>query len=164
MIVGYKCFNKGLINRYGCKFEVGKIYHIKGKIKFGNNGNGFHICLNLEDTLRYYDAMNEEVDIAQVICYGSIIENSDEYYGYYDMYACEYMIITKVLTRKDIIAYAIKLNSESAKRFISLFRLTPEEILLFKTKYQKNDNVLNFISYYQENDLEVFKGKLEINK
>ena len=48
MIKGYKCFNKGLINRYGKKFEVGKIYHQDGDIKFGINGNGFHMCSNLE--------------------------------------------------------------------------------------------------------------------
>ena len=43
-IIGYKAFDKGLINRYGTKFEVGKIYIAEGAIKFGNQGNGFHLC------------------------------------------------------------------------------------------------------------------------
>lgn len=34
MVGGYKCFDKGLINRYGKKFEIGKIYHVVGIVKF----------------------------------------------------------------------------------------------------------------------------------
>lgn len=34
MVEGYKCFDKGLINRYGEKFEIGKIYHVVGIVKF----------------------------------------------------------------------------------------------------------------------------------
>ncbi len=60
-MIGYKCFNSDLTNRYGSKFEVGKTYHAKGDIKFGNNGNGFHMCKNMEDTLRYFDAFNDNV-------------------------------------------------------------------------------------------------------
>ena len=55
-MLGYKCFNENLTNRYNTKFEIGKIYHVNGNIKFGNNGNGFHICKNLEDTLRYFNS------------------------------------------------------------------------------------------------------------
>ena len=35
-------------NNYGKKFSVGKIYITSGTIKFGNNGNGFHLCKNIE--------------------------------------------------------------------------------------------------------------------
>lgn len=87
MIIGYKCFDVGLINRYGMKFDVGKDYHVSNEIKYQNNG--FHMCTNLEDTLRYFDAMNGEVEIAKVIGYGSIDEYDDEYNGFYEMYAVE---------------------------------------------------------------------------
>ena len=159
---GYKCFKKGLIDNYGHQYEVGKIYHVNGDIKFGDRGNGFHICSNLEDTLRYFDAMNEEIDITKVIGYGNVIKRDDEYNGFYDMYSCEYMAITKVLKRDEIITYALNLNKENVKRFISLFRLTKEEILLFKAKFSKDEDVLDHISYYQEKDLNVFRRKLKL--
>ena len=56
-------FNDDLTNRYGTKFEVGKTYHANGDIKFGNDGNGFHMCKNIEDTLRYFDAFNDNIRI-----------------------------------------------------------------------------------------------------
>ena len=62
MIEGYKCFSEGLVNRYGVKFEIGKIYHTENEVKY--QYNGFHMCANLEDTLRYFDAMDDTVDIA----------------------------------------------------------------------------------------------------
>ena len=89
MIKGYKCFNKNLINRYGIPFEVGKTYKVDGNISFGNNGNGFHMCVNLEDTLRYFDGFNTEIDICEVIGDGNFVLFEDNYYGYYDMYSFE---------------------------------------------------------------------------
>ena len=77
MIIGYKCFNKGLTNRYGYKFEVGKEYIRTGEIKFGNNGNGFHFCKNIEDTFRYFNAMEEEVEICLVIGHGTYEKYED---------------------------------------------------------------------------------------
>lgn len=159
MIIGYKAFHKGLINCFNQKLKVGKIYHANGDIKFKKNG--FHICANLEDTLKYFDAMTEDIDIAKVICYGNIDKYDDEFYGYYNMYSCEYMIIDRVLTRKEIINYALNLDSERVKKFISLFKLTREELLLFKNKFEQHEQVLEYIKYYQENDKEVFKRKLE---
>ena len=156
MFVGYKCFNKGLVNRYGILFEVGKTYHADGEILFGNDGNGFHVCKNLEDTLRYFDAMNGEVDIALVRCYGKYAQYEDEYNGYYDMYAFEYMTILKVLSHDEIIEYALRLTDNEVKRFISGYRLTPQEIAIFKDKFSKYQQVLNTISYYQEGDIEAF--------
>ena len=156
MLTGYKCFDKGLINRYGQKFEVGKVYHCSKDIKFGNIGHGFHICKNLEDTLRYFDAMKGEIDICLVECFGKYHEYEDDYYGYYDMFAFENIIIKKVLTREEIIEYALNLPAFKVVRFISLFKLTPEEIILFKNKYQKDHDVINTIAYYQEGDLNAF--------
>ena len=161
MLSGYKCFNKGLTNRYGKKFEVGTLYHCDKDIKFGNNGHGFHMCKNLEDTLRYFDAMNEEIDICKVICNGEIDHYNDEYNGYYDMYAAEYMFIEKILSREEIISYALNLTDYQIKRFISLFKLTDEEKKLFIDKFNVFPDVLDYIAYYQNNDKEVFKRRIK---
>ena len=149
-IYGYKCFNRGLINRYGKQFEVGRTYHMDGEIKFGNDGNGFHMCMNLEDTLRYFDAMNNDVDICRVKGSGKFCKGIDEYNGYYYMYAFENMYIEKQLIREEIIAYGLNLHEMRAKRFVSQFKLTQDEIAIFKEKFKKSYIVLDTIAYYQE--------------
>ncbi len=157
MIVGYKCFNEGLVNRYGKKFELGMKYRVYDEIRFRENG--FHLCTNLEDTLRYFDAMNEKVEIAKVLGFGNIDIYNDEYNGFYDMYAVEYMEIMHVLTRDEIINYAIHLPVERLRRFISLYRLTKDEIIAFKQKYSNIPAILMTIEYYQENNIKVFEKK-----
>ena len=64
--IGYKCFNKDMTNRYGVAFLVGGIYSSDKVPKFGNEGHGFHFCKNLEDTFRYFPAMEEEVSVCMV--------------------------------------------------------------------------------------------------
>ena len=65
-IRGYKAFNKDMTNRYGVEFKVGSVYEVEGDARFGNDGNGFHFCKRLEDTLRYFDGMGDEIQIAEV--------------------------------------------------------------------------------------------------
>lgn len=65
-VIGYKCFHEDLTNRYGIHFKVGHIYFAQDLVQFGNFGNGFHLCKNMEDTLRYFDAMNQAVCICKV--------------------------------------------------------------------------------------------------
>ncbi len=158
-IKGYKCFNEDLTNRYGQKFEVGKTYHVDGEISFGNNGNGLHMCTHLEDTLRYFDARNGKIAICEVTGFGTLAEGEDDFYEFYDMYACEYLSVDKLLTREEIIAYGLNLYEQRTTRFISLMKLNPEEKELFKEKYKNNLNVMEYIAYYQEGDTEVFKRK-----
>lgn len=158
-IIGYKCFNNDMTNRYGMKFDVGKIYLTKGIIKFGINGNGFHLCKNIEDTLRYFDAMNNPVNICIVKGSKNIVNYYDEYNGYYDMFAVEQIEILKKLTRKEIIDTAIDLNDIRIKRFISGYRLNRNEINLFKEKFKNCNDVLDVISYYQEEKLDVYTKK-----
>ena len=158
-VKGYKCFNKGLVNRYGLIFEVGKTYHTDENIQFGNEGHGFHMCKRMEDTFRYFDTLNGQIDICEVTGSGKIHEVADEYNGYYDMYACEYLRIDKLLTREEIIYYGLNLYKEAVCRFIQTLKLTPEEIALFKIKYKNDAEVLAYLAYYQENDKEVFERK-----
>ena len=160
-VVGYKAFNKDLTNRYGKKFEVGKIYIAPGIIKFGNNGNGFHLCRNMEDTFRYFDP--ENMTLCEVIGSGEMDEGIDHYYGFYDMYAVERLKVLKELRRLEIIEQGLKLNEVRAERFVSLFPLTREEIILFKEQFRRYSNVLDAIAYHQEENEKIYykrKGML----
>ena len=158
MIVrGYKCFNKDFTNRYGVKFEVGKIYIADSQVKSGLNGKKYRLCKNLEDTFRYFDAVNYDIKICEVIGSGNVVTYIDEYYGYYDMYAVEKIKIKKELIHEEIISYGLNLNPTSVKRFIQGFKLMEEEIIMFKEKFKNEQSVLDTIAYYKENNKEVYK-------
>ena len=133
-IYGFKAFNKGLINKYGIKFTEGQIYTVKGQILFGHNG--FHFCLNIEDCFRYFDAQNEDIDVAYVKGFGKIVKYDDEYYGYYDMFASEKIEIVKVLTREEIINIVLKRPDYCQLRFIRDFKLAKEERKKFNISKQ----------------------------
>ena len=129
-VIGYKGFNKDFTNRYGNKFEVGEVYHATGEIKWGNDGNGFHMCSNIEDCFRYVSS--DSSIMTEVIGYGDVKKYDDEYYGYYDMYVCEYMRIIRVISREEIINMMLHTYLERRNRFIRDFNLTKEEKKLFE--------------------------------
>ena len=156
IIKGYKAFNKDRTSRYNTPYEEGKIYQVNGPLKFGNSGNGIHFCKRLEDTLRYFPAMEEEIAIAQVTGIGEIVEYYDDYYGYYDMYAARKLKIDKFLERDEIIEMFLSLHDDRVKRFVSGFKLTEEEIKMFKETFQTEEKVLKAIAYYQENERDVY--------
>ena len=161
-VIGYKCFNKDLTNRYGMKFEVGKTYVDNGIIRFGDKGHGFHMCERLEDTLRYFDAMDGQVSICLVKGSGTIVEEYDDFNGYYNMYSTSVLEIIKELSRDEIIDMAILFNEIRVERFLSCFRLNDYEISLFKDKFANNYSVISYIGYYQENDYNAFKKKVKL--
>lgn len=160
MIKGYKAFDENLQNRYKNQFEIGKIYHCFGDAVYGNNGNGYHFCLKLEDTLRYVDAINGEVKIVAVLGYGNIVKYDDEYNEYYDMYAATSIELLHELSREDIIDYVKNISPYRVKRFIQGYKLTEEEIKFFKNKYYNDSEIIDAIAYYQENNYEVYKKRL----
>lgn len=161
-VLGYKIFNNNFTNRYGIKFKVGKIYIAQGEIKFGNNGNGFHMCKNIEDTFRYFDALNKDVKICEVKGSGEIDESFDDYNEYYDIYSVEKLEILKLLTRKEIIDIGYNLNELRAERFVSGFRLTKEEIEKFKEKFYNSQRVLDTIEYYQNKKYDIHKKGVKV--
>ena len=154
---GYKCFNGDLTNRYGAQFEVGKEYQ-KTNIKFGNDGHGYHMCKNLVDTFRFFDS--EDCVVAEVTGWGKYEKYDDDYYGYDDMYAFEHMRIERVLSRDDIIEIMLNSYTQTVKRFIQTFKLTPEEVELFHNKFNSNKSddleVLRYLLYYCVGDTDVF--------
>ena len=155
-IRGYKAFNANLTNRYGASFKEGGKYSVSGDAVFGNHGNGFHFCERLEDTLRYFDAMDGEIAICEVIGSGDIVEYSDEYYGYYDMFAATELEVLKALTREEIINMYLSVPSHRMVRFVQGFRLDPLEKELMRCCYADDIDVLNAISYYQDGDIDVY--------
>lgn len=162
MIQGYKSFSLNKENNYGFKFEEGLTYHIDGDIVFGTKGNGFHFAKNIEDTLRYsIDNKQRDIVIAEVIGYGTIVEGSDEYYGYYDMYSVSDLKIVKFLTREEVLEIAINLSVYRMKRFVSLFKLNEDEINLFYGIYHEVDLA---IEYYQLGNKEVYQKEYKLRK
>lgn len=155
IIFGFKAFNNGLVNHYGFKYEINKLYHTNKDLKFGNEGHGFHMCKNIEDVFRYYDSENSEVCI--VMGFGDKILYEDEYNGYYEMYVTEYMIIEKILTREEIISYILNLNPDRVTRFISLFKLTDKEKNIFQKNFKKEKALQKYLDYYQYNNKNAFK-------
>lgn len=152
---GYKAFDKGLVNRYGTGFEVGKTYSINSEtVKWGNDGKGFHFCKNLEDTLRYFDAMNEEVDICYVKGFGNIMDYEDDYNEYYNMYVSSNIEIIRILTREEIINHMLGQWEVPMQRFVQGYKLNESEIDMF---LEKEPKLLSYIEYYQKDNKGAFK-------
>ena len=158
IVKGYKAFNKDLTNRYGKQFEEGKTYEENGELKYGTNGCGIHFCKRLEDTIRYFNPYN--IKIAEVTALGDVISTFDNYNDYYDLCVTNKIRIDKVLTREEIVDKFKNNSYHSVTRFLSQFPLLQEEINYFKEKYKDNEEILDIISYYQENDKEVYKRKV----
>lgn len=160
-VEGYKAFNKDLTNRYGVSFVVGNTYTIEGPIKFGNNGNGFHMCKNLSDVFRYFPSELGEIVVAQVTGTGSITTFDDDYNGYYDMYAVETITINSLLTREDILTIMLKDHIYNNQKFITTYQLNDEELFTYLQKYQNSKEMLAYLLYYQKGIKDAFKRSLK---
>ncbi len=157
-VFGYKAFYKNLKNSYGFSFQIGKHYHIDGEIKFGTTGNGFHFCKNIEDTFRYVGGLEEEFEVCQVLGSGTIVEFQDEYYGYYNMYACSDLVILRKLSREEILHLAYRMTPTSLERFFQGFMLTPEEIVYFQENIDlQRQDLQKTLAYYQLGDRNAYR-------
>ena len=150
VISGFKCFYSGLVNAFGNKLELDKKYICNEPVKF--KSNGYHICTNLEDTLRFFDGVNKQVDICEVIGYPEYVKYDDEYYGYYDMYACQGLLLKRILTRDEIIKKADSMYNEAFKRFSRDYKLTAAELDYFKNKYRNNYDVTAHLMYFYKDE------------
>lgn len=158
--LGYKLFYKGLINLFGNKVELNHKYSVEGPLKWGgssDDGNGFHFCTYLEDCLLFAsDSINQDIDIALVKGSGDMREYWNDYSGSYEMFVARNMEVLKVLSREEIINYIFTHNYlNTLEKFIRGYRLTEEEIQLFRDK----DLGMDYIEYYQYGDKKVFEKK-----
>ena len=140
-IRGYKAFNKDHTNRYGMPFLEGEYYHVDGPIKFGNHGNGFHMCVHLSDVFRFFDP--ENVDVAYVIGSGEYDEGEYDDWDepYFDMYSVSDIHIEKFLSREEIIDIISRSSSSDIVKFFATFNPTKEEAI--KIVFN-NRNKLNY--------------------
>ena len=140
-IIGYKAFNADFTNRYGMKFEVGKLYNSDGEIKFGVKGNGFHFCSCFEDTFRYFDT-KQGLILTEVEGSGNIVSYDDEYNGYYDMYASSEIKILRKIERKKIIDMIKKITYADfrIRKVLQTLYLTDEEIEELNPYFEKSIN------------------------
>ncbi len=165
---GYKAFDSNCCNRHGIYFEAGKTYSAIGNISFGVQSTaGFHMCKNMEDTFRYVDADEEEVEIAEVTGRGNIVARNDEYYGYFDMYAVEEITIERFLSRDEIINYFLfgeNVNEDRVCRMLQTFKIGAEEIEQFRERYGTNENIITYLEYYQIGDKTAFERRNQYQK
>ncbi len=153
---GYKSFNSDMTNRYGLPFEEGKIYDTEGELKFGIDGNGFHFCERLEDTLKFFDGEVER-KVAAVTSLGEVLKRDDEQQDFYDMYVARRLRIDKVLTRKEILEYILSTDIDyRVIRFVMFFKLTEEEIDYFIARYNNNMRIVKAILYYQKGMKDIY--------
>lgn len=157
MIRGYKAYKKGLINQFGEQHEIGQIYETDDIIY---EKKGFYFCPYLEDTLRFYNGLEEDIDIAIVEGYGRIREFYDSYYDIASI-ASTGLRVLSVLTREEIINYALKLNELRMCKFLAGYRLSPEEIELFKNK---GERVTSYIEFYQQGNQDAFVRRLNARR
>lgn len=156
-VKGYKAFNKDATNRYGKPFTEGETYHVDGEIKFGNDGNGFHMCTALSDVFRYVNAVEDDVLVAEVTGRGQMVHFDDNYYGYYDMFACEEITIDKFLSRTEVIDRILNSPVHEVRKFLTTCRLSEEEKVQFARKFRDDIETIKYLLYHHFGCKEVFK-------
>lgn len=158
-VKGYKAFNKDATNRYGKPFTEGETYRVVGDIKFGNDGNGFHLCTALSDVFRYVNAIEEDVLVALVIGRGEMAHFDDNYYGYYDMYAVEEITIDRFLSREEIIDKMLTSPAHEVRKFLATCRLSEKEKVLFARKFRNDMETIKHLLYHHFGCTEIYQGK-----
>ena len=162
---GYKLLDIGLINEYGFKYEINKIYTLEGELKW--NHNGFHFCTNIEDTLRYRDKEKGTFEIVEVESLGNLVDGSNvenDYYGYETGYATDKFRIIKIITREELIDIVLKSNNiNRITRLIYSIPLSEEEIIKIKEMYPNKELINQYIDYYQYDKKDAFSFKKKIN-
>lgn len=158
---GYKLLDIGLINEYGFKYEINKIYTLEGELKW--NHNGFHFCTNIEDTLRYRDKEKGTFEIVEVESLGNLVDGSNvenDYYGYETGYATDKFRIIKIITREELIDIVLKSNNiNRITRLIYSIPLSEEEIIKIKEMYPNKELINQYIDYYQYDKKDAFSLK-----
>ena len=180
-IKGYKAFHKDMTDHRGKHYVEGEVYSMKDPSKLERE-EGFHFSKRLEDSLRGYHGIEEDIVVAEVTSLGLVRRDQDDEYGYYDMYYTNSIRIDRVLTREEILAIFLKMEpNERVERFLKSYKLTEPEIEIFREKMVDNREVPiitykrdgsiekkdqlpigikridQAISYYQENKKEAYK-------
>lgn len=157
-MIGYKAFdNKKMISMNNIQFELNKLMHTDGIIKAGPiDGNGFHFCVNFEDTFRFVP-FNTDVILCEIEAFCNISdEYCDEYNGYYGIYSSSDMKINRIISREEIIKMACLLPQYRLERFIQTYKLKIDELKIIKKTIINNYNLDRNIEYYQLSNTKIF--------
>ena len=155
IIKGFKAFYRDMKNNYGVKYEEGRTYYAKNAPKFGLNGNGFHLCKNIEDTFRFIN--DSKPQVAKVIAKGKIVEGRDDYNSYFNMYASTVIKIEHILSREEIIDEICKRSVYGVIRAIIYgYDFTEEEIEIIRKKFKYNKSLEKNIDYYINGNKDAF--------
>ena len=154
-IEGYKVFNGEFKTFNGMQFKEHAVMHVDGDVKAGPcGGRGFHLCLNFEDTFRFTE---DNPILCEVIGFGVISpEYKDEYYGYFDIYACSDIYIKRIIPREEIIEMAKELPEDRLERFIQTYKMTDGEINQIMSNLNRKLKVLKAVRYYHFGDKEAY--------
>lgn len=159
-VYGFKAFNEDHTNRYGVLFEAGKTYKTEGTVQFGTKSmGGYHMCQNLEDTLKFFEGLPEDPVVAEVEGFGKIVKYDDETQDYFDMYSVETLKVKRFLSREEMLNLVLSdpdMYDDRVCRFLQGVRLNPAEIEIFKEQFEDSPRVLKTLAYYQENDKDVY--------
>lgn len=133
--IGYKAFDKGLVDMFGNPRELNHVYSVDGPILWNSThgGNGYHFCTYLEDCFCYFDGFEKDIELTIVRGSGDMIQYDDEYRGNFEMFVSRNIEILKVLSRKEVIEYFLerKNHLETFRKFIYGYPLSIEERSLF---------------------------------
>lgn len=148
-IKAFKAFTSPLTNKELYKFKLNYPYQLDGtKLAFGEYGYGFHMTSSLADTFRFFNPINNN-DYCEVIGDGKIIQIDNFYFDSKPMYVAEKMIITKILTRQDILDYVYQADVDEFRRFLALFPFTKEEVQKLQAFYHNNSQYLELFKYFE---------------
>ena len=158
---GYKLLDDNMVNQYGYKYELGKMYYLNGDLVWSKNG--FHFCTHVEDTLRYAKDKNG-FTITEVEGFGNIIcgdEYGDNaYYDFTGLYASDIFIINRIIPRQEVIEMVVNTKiPDRINRLVMLTKLKEDEIQFIRD-HINDRNVNAYIDYYQYGDTEAFYKKL----
>ena len=145
-VIGYKAFNKDLVDENGLEFEPWVRYEASNE---KNHISGFCFNINLEDSLEKFGGSDGDVCVAKVYTDGTLKYPEKKAYTENDCLMTDEIEVVKVLNRETIIEYGLNLSGERLQKFINNFRLTNEEIKMFCWKYPGNVNFRKHIKECQ---------------
>ena len=79
------------------------------------------------------------------------------------MYSARNIRIDRIVDRKELVEMFLTeiYSEERIKRFIQLFKLTEEEIKIFKERYKNSIRIINALKYYQEGEIDVYEKNIK---
>ena len=131
---GYKISENGICN--GFKYEVGKTYTFKGKLRMDENG--FHFCEHIDDVFKCYDYDKNKTIIFEIEAVGKIIRD-------FDKCVTDKIKILRTIPKKE---YNKLFNRHKFDKNSNMIYEEDSDGYWRKWKFDKNNNEI----YYENSD------------